>query len=409
MRTDTDSLSRRSPKKHSFSSIHCPAPEPGLWCAGDHHYFDKNQIDDLPKWIESATGKRIRIRPAGWEALIECARNCRSHEDGGRPCFASIETLRKHRSANTFRTWRRVWENEGLLDVNGRPGTGDQRLTNTCRTRNDTEHKRKIWNLFPRKAKRNFEEKSCRVTCSSMGSQSNTKTDPEPEPIHETGQRAKQGRMFDNVYSGNTAETPIKTPIPAPDVPHVLAFRQTIANWFGVAISFKLTLWLLCLVTVRRWNITAFLRDVERNHKPRLFRSQEAAWRFITADYESRGPTLDAIPPEKSAQAVEGREQVSVPQSAESPPVSYARLGELCAEFGTSEDRLVWWMLEQKKRGVPVPLEWPPPEAEARDWIGRYRASVDRSRASASSDASSSNRASSDISGGGAGGEPADG
>jgi hypothetical protein len=263
-----------------------------------------------------------------------------------------------------------------------------------------------------------------------MGSQSNTKTDPEPESIHEARQEANEGRMVDNVYSGNTAETPIKTAIPAPDVPHVLAFRQTISNWFGVAVSFQLTLWMLCVMMARRWNITAFLRDVERNHKPHLFRSQEAAWRFMVADYSKRGPVLDAIPPEKRAQAVEREQSVSglvsdrpaktspvanqrehSPPSAgglvsnrpaktspvaKGPPCSPDRVLELLAEHEIDNDiGFLAWVPANKR------CEWPTDERNVRALINRYVASLDRNRSSASSDAASSKRASSDTSAGG--------
>lgn len=367
-----------------------------MWCAGDHYYFDKNQIDDLPKWIDSATGKRIRILPAGWEALIECAQNSRSHEDGGRPGFASVETLRKRRSANTFRKWRLVWEAEGLLDVQRRPGTGDQPLTNACYTRNGSEHTRKIWSLFPCKPKRNFGEKSCRVICSSMGSQSNTKTDPEPE-IHETEQQPPdKPQLVDNVYSGNPAETPTKPAIPEPGVPQVQAFRQTLANWFGVAVSFQTTLWLLCFMQLRRWNVRAFFRDVERNHKPKLFHSQDAAWRYMAADYLKRGPVLESYPPEKPPphalaassgdqhSAVSDQQQTPAnpiiaqrrelrPAQSESPPgvepeVSEERARELCDARGIDYDAFLRWLFIQERKPHP----WPTSERRTLNWITKY-------------------------------------
>jgi hypothetical protein len=228
-------------------------------------------------------------------------------------------------------------------------------------------------------------------------------TDPKTEPIHETKQQPpNKAQLFDNVYSENAAETPIKTPVFEPDVQHVQAFRQTLANWFGVAVSFQTTLWLLCFMTVRRWNIRAFLCDVDHNHKPRLFHSQDAAWRFMAADYLSRGPTLESYPPAKrDTQTVAPMEQsaISVQQSAEhpppesppvrpkrmtqissgvlkfvAPPASSERIAELCAEAGITEDQLIRWMRKRRDDGYAgyQPPMWPPGEKQVRQMIREY-------------------------------------
>lgn len=261
---------------------------------------------------------------------------------------------------------------------------------------------------------------------SSVVDEQKPRTDTEPEPIRETKQDPpNKPQLVDNVYSVDTAESPVKTPI----LSRVQDLRQTLDNWFRVPVSFQTTLWLLSLMLVRRWNIRAFLLDVDQHHKPRLFRSQDACWRYIAADYIRRGgPVLESYPPEKrivQPLAPIERSAVSDQQSAESPPVSVPRrmsasgssapasapdppcsaerLAELYAEGGITNDApFLRWLLEQPRH----PPQWPPGEASVRRWIARYLATIDRNRSSASSDAESSNRASSDASVGGAGGSP---
>jgi hypothetical protein len=264
-------------------------------------------------------------------------------------------------------------------------------------------------------------------------------TDPKTEPIHETKQQPpNKAQLFDNVYSGKPAESPVKTPIPEPTTQRIQDFRQALANWFRVEVSFQLSLWLLTFLLMRRWNIRAFFRDIDQHHTPRLFRSQEAAWRFMVADYQARGPTLDAIPPEKrivQPLAPNERPAISIQLSAESPPpesppvesdqqsavsiqpskviprppmpgerVSYERMDELLDQHGVPNAKWYDWMNDVSQRSK----RWPRTEEQALGLIDRYCASLDRNRSIASSDAASIIRASSDVSGtgGGAGGSP---
>ena len=423
MRTSTSSLPRHTPKKSNFSShssIHRPPVEPGIFAPCKAFYLTEGDIYRLPREIDNPwhhdklcrkkfnkpwlKREKIELPDEFWKVVIASFSGIND-----RPCWAGNRKLgqRSRTCTATATKYKTVAEYIELIGVETRKGKGTAHRTDLIRVGDVDVANRLLFRYLRRRTDSNSMPNSSYPSCSDKCQSSNQgtakakSTDPEPEPIHETAQDPPdKPQLVDNVYSGNTAENPVKTPIPEPGVPQVQAFRQTLANWFGVAVSFQTTLWLLCFMQLRRWNVRAFFRDVERNHKPKLFHSQDAAWRYIAADYLKRGPTLESIPPEKRiAQSVAPTGAVA----AESPPVSYARLGDLCAEAGTTEDRLVWWMLDQKKRGCPVPLEWPPPEAEARNWIKRYCASLDRSRSSASSDAASSSRASSDTSGAGDG------
>ena len=432
---DTHRISHRKPRQASFSSIHCPDPVQDLWCAGDHHYFDKNQVDHLPKWIENpATGKRTRILAAGWEVLIECGQRSRSHDDGGRPCFASIETLRKKRSANTFRKWRLVWEDEGLLDVRRRPGTGDQPLTNTCRTRNDTEHARRIWNYFPRKAKRNSGEKSYRGTCSSHRQSNNQDTpnepltDQKPEQNHGVGQN--QSLITYIPPTPELRSVPVTlTAESKPSEEHAWSYREAILNRCRESVELAIVFWLVWKLRALRWSQADFLRYWQYNHTLSGYHSPMAGLQDILVRYLRRGPILDPYPPpDRVVQPLVPMEQsaISIQQSAtpaespptnpvekregrkpanESPPLgalcSPDRVLELLAERGIDNDIgfLAW--VPANKRGV-----WPTDERNVRALIDRYVTSLERNRSSASSDAPSSNRASSPVSGVGAGGSP---
>jgi hypothetical protein len=230
--------------------------------------------------------------------------------------------------------------------------------------------------------------------------------------------------MFDNVYSDKPAETSIKAPIPELRTEEVLRFRQSLKRLWGVWLEYALLVFLLTETKRRRWNLEAFVLYVAREHTISRYTKGPAVGvrdvmsKYSNPAYNARGPVLESYPPEKRvprAVAPDPSSESAISDlPAESPPVAKPqrvmqsthappggalanadRVLEILVERGHDGDAgfLAW--LEKHK-----PIEWPTNESRVVREIERYeRRNVDRNRASASSDAASSIRASSDVSG----------
>lgn len=449
MTTSTHSLSREASNQRNFSSsIHKPAREPGIRRPCKEYHLTHGDIFRLPTEVVNPLfdeklalrkfnkpyfkRKQFDLTDEFWRVVITAFNLI-----ADRPCWAGNRKLAQlaRVSVATATKYKLLAEYLGLFDVEGREGKGAAHLTDLIRAGNSELADRLLYSHLRRRTDFNSRTKSSYRTCSSV-CQSKMSTDPEPEPIQE----ANEGRMCDNVYSDKAAETPAKTPIPERSVPVVLteeskpseeqawAFREAILYRCRVSVELAIVFWLVWKLRALRWSQADFLRYWQHEHHLERYNSPMAGLQDILLRYYKRGPTLDAIPPEKRAQAVEcvASDQRSAfsNQPAESPPdpprsrstgslkqgpanesppkgppCSPDRVLELLAEEGIDNDiGFLAWVPANKK------CEWPADERNVRALIRRYCASLDRNRSSASSDAASSSRASSDTSGAGAGG-----